>query len=148
MSVKCSRDLKHAHRSKQHVNALKNTFLLHLSSEIELLRAAAAVGMVSFKYIRNRRVFSLYDVSILIFYIIIRDFGKNGGPQLWEALSPISDKAIGCFGLFYMLRELVRPMRMFLGFYGTSQTSQKKIYQNAENQRIYETNFLIFLYHS
>ena len=55
----------------------------------------------------------------------------------------------GVLGLVVMLRELVRPMRMLAELYSTSQTSQKKgIYffcKNPGNQRIYETNFLIFL---
>ena len=51
----------------------------------------------------------------------------------------------GVLGLVYMLRELVRSMRMFVEPYGTSLTSRKKKIFFPQNTPLKGTNFLIFL---
>ena len=43
----------------------------------------------------------------------------------------------GALGLVYMLRELVRPIRMFVGLYGTSERSQtKKVIFSPKSRKI------------
>ena len=105
--------------------------------------------MVSFKNIRNRpSVFTVSDMNILCKYI--RDFGKDLRSRTLR--SSISELRWSQKAFLGSLTCSVSQFGRCACFQGSTalhrHLRQKRLYfcKNPGNQRIYETNFLIFLF--
>ena len=147
MSVKCRRALKTC-ASAELAHGVCQRVQEHILTPSELGdRASQSSGPAIFtkiSYIFTKDIHIRYSENTWwISDIYETDHAHNSKKLYLGAQMELE----GVLGLVDMLHELVRPMRIFLELYGTSQKSQTKklfFYQNTGNQRIYET-ILIFL---